>query len=279
MRQAGGAYHPAGATRLLVFAGLVAALRADVPFGADVVSHFLEASEVPLTSIKQRGERIKGVREIERTDRSHASTRPIMHILTAPSCGACDMLKRAVNRGGKLRELMRRFDVVHLHGLRAKWTDKWHEAGHEAYVPQVYFYSRHGKPLNVLNPHMKPGEETHSFVDEGTLAEAMAAALERDSRIVAGEDIEKVLRIGKYNPIRMARLARRAKRQQQHPPPPHPPPPTPSATKLPASAPGAKAKAGPGAFLDCASCVAEGFGWSKRKGKCGGYANRHCPEL
>jgi hypothetical protein len=32
-------------------------------------------------------------------------------------------------------------------------------------------------------------------------------------------------------------------------------------------------------FLECQSCVAAGFGWSIRKGKCGGYANQRCPTV
>ena len=38
--------------------------------------------------------------------------------------------------------------------------------------------------------------------------------------------------------------------------------------------------AGPSAFaqhVDCASCVGAGFGWSAKKSKCGGYANKECP--
>ena len=30
-------------------------------------------------------------------------------------------------------------------------------------------------------------------------------------------------------------------------------------------------------FTDCGGCVAAGFGWSVKKGKCGGYANKNCP--
>ena len=30
-------------------------------------------------------------------------------------------------------------------------------------------------------------------------------------------------------------------------------------------------------YADCASCVGAGFGWSVKKGKCGGYANKDCP--
>ena len=32
-----------------------------------------------------------------------------------------------------------------------------------------------------------------------------------------------------------------------------------------------------GRYTDCASCVGAGFGWSLKKGKCGGYANKECP--
>ena len=32
-------------------------------------------------------------------------------------------------------------------------------------------------------------------------------------------------------------------------------------------------------FSECASCVANGFGWSLQKNKCGRFANQRCPEL
>jgi hypothetical protein len=45
------------------------------------------------------------------------------------------------------------------------------------------------------------------------------------------------------------------------------PPPTP---------PSAGEDSNPKSLIDCASCVAGGFGWSVRKHRCGGFANQHC---
>ena len=38
-------------------------------------------------------------------------------------------------------------------------------------------------------------------------------------------------------------------------------------------------KTTPKDFSECASCVANGFGWSLSKNKCGRFANQRCPEL
>ena len=126
-------------------------------FDEDLMQTFLEYSETPIKTIKQRGLiRMRGVLRIQHTDQSKNNSKPLVQFLTAPDCGACDMLKRAVNKGTEARELLASFDVVHLHHdirIMTKWVDKWHELGHEEYVPQVYFYSREGLPLDVVNPN------------------------------------------------------------------------------------------------------------------------------
>ena len=46
------------------------------------------------------------------------------------------------------------------------WTDKWEELGQEGYIPQVYFYSRQGKPLHVsqcLPPSRRARAATRSL--------------------------------------------------------------------------------------------------------------------
>ena len=88
------------------------------------------------------------------------------------------------------------------------WTDKWCELGHEGYIPQVYFYSRDGKPLNVVNTG-KNEWNWHSFTSEDVLVVAMREAIDRDNRIAGGEKFNTV--VGK-----------------EEPPPPPPPPPPPS---------------------------------------------------
>lgn len=142
------------------------------------------------------------------------------------------------------------FDVVVLHGPRADWTDRWYELSHEAYVPQVYFYSRDGRPLDVLNTVFDPFSShdpqtnSHSFVAERDLVAAMREALVRDRRLAAGEALETV-----------------------------------TAAALPPPLPPRGAVSRPGQYRTCDDCVANGFGWSIKKRKCGGFANTRCPEL
>jgi hypothetical protein len=120
---------------------LLAVGEADVAFEPEIGDKFLESSETPLKSIKQRGSfsgRIKGVLSIKRTAKDADESKPIVHIMTAPDCSACDKLKREINKGSpEMHSLLSEFDVVYLNGPRASWTDKWHELGHESYVPQV----------------------------------------------------------------------------------------------------------------------------------------------
>jgi hypothetical protein len=82
--------------------------------------------------------------------------KPIVHIITAPDCGGCEKMKGAVNRGTAARELLKEFDVVHLHGPVQDWSIRWKEVDHESYVPQTYFYSRSGRPLNIINSEFDP---------------------------------------------------------------------------------------------------------------------------
>jgi hypothetical protein len=36
------------------------------------------------------------------------------------------------------------------------WSIRWKEVDHESYVPQTYFYSRSGRPLNIINSEFDP---------------------------------------------------------------------------------------------------------------------------
>eukprot|EP01048_Picozoa_sp_COSAG05_P007725 COSAG05_NODE_553_length_8711_cov_165.199257_7_plen_249_part_01 len=186
----------------------------DVAFDQDIAAAFLEYAEAPLKSIKQRGEHKtpkNPIREIRRTDKTADTSRPIIHFVTAPGCGACNRLKASVNRGSEARQLLKSFDVVYLNGPGGMpWTDKWCELGHEGYIPQVYFYSRDGRPLNVVNEG-KNEWNWHAFVSEDALVPAMQAAISRDDRIARGEDFDTV--VGKEKPP---------------PPPPPSPPPSPA---------------------------------------------------
>ena len=95
----------------------------DVQFDDDIVSTFLESAETPMKTIKQRGkpQSIENpIRSIKRTGGDNGpSAKPVMHIITAPGCGACNHLKNSVNRGTEARELMGSFDVAYLNGEHA----------------------------------------------------------------------------------------------------------------------------------------------------------------
>ena len=94
----------------------------DVAFDAALIDSFVEYSETPLKTITQIGPHKspkQPVRDIEFTaaGRAKASTGlPLMHIVTAPGCGACNRLKSSVNRGEKVRALLPKFNTVYLNG-------------------------------------------------------------------------------------------------------------------------------------------------------------------
>jgi hypothetical protein len=169
--------------------------------------------------------------------------KPIMQMITAPDCGGCDRMKAAVNRGTAARKLLEKFDVVHVHGPVIDWTARWKELNHEGMVPQTYFYTRDGRPLDVMNANFDPQfthlpeNSGHAFMLEEHLVSAMEIALDRDRRVAAGEDYSEVI---------------------ANVPP----------------------QVAPSDFTDCAACVSQdGFGWSLKKNKCGRFANQRCPEL
>lgn len=188
------------ALRLLLLATSAAgaALAQDVAFEPEIVSQFLEYSETPLKTVTQTGAHKtpkQPVRDIAYTDSGKAKADlalPLMHIVTAPGCGACNRLKTSVNRGIRVRQLLKSVNVVYLNGPGGMpWTDKWQELGHEGYIPQVYFYSRDGKPLHVINEG-KDSWNWHSFTNEDALAKAITAMIERDEMLAAGEEYEQV---------------------------------------------------------------------------------------
>jgi hypothetical protein len=263
----------------------------DVSFDADIVAKFLEYTETPVKSVKQVGDQKQPkhpVRSIRQTKKGAPKDKPFMFIITAPGCGACNRLKATTNRGSAVRGLLDDFYTVYLNGPGGMpWTDKWNELGHEGYIPQVYFYDRKGRHINVVNPD-KQEWNWHSFTSEDALVGAMREAKARDGRLAAGEDFDKVLGIKK-----------------KAPPPPPPPPPgmneygcmegwagadcdecapgwggedcdVPPGSKKAAAA----ACTVPKECTSCEACTAAGFGWSIKKGKCGaGFANKRCPEL
>jgi hypothetical protein len=195
-----------------------AALGQDVAFEPEIVSQFVEYSETPLKSIKQTGppkNPKQPVREVLWTDAGKAKANtelPLMHIVTAPGCGACNRLKSSVNRGTAARsKLGSAINVVYLNGPGGMpWTDKWQELGHEGYIPQVYFYSRKGLPLHVINEG-KDEWNWHSFTNEEALLKGIETAISRDKQIETGAPYESVALL-----------------PGQSPPPPPPPPPPPA---------------------------------------------------
>ena len=94
----------------------------DVAFDAALVDSFVEYSETPLKTITQVGPHKspkQPVRDIEFTAAGRAKASaglPLMHIVTAPGCGACNRLKSSVNRGEKVRALLPKFNTVYLNG-------------------------------------------------------------------------------------------------------------------------------------------------------------------
>ena len=100
---------------LLAVCAASTAAAADVSFDQDIMERFLEYAETPLKSIKQRGDPKtpkNPVRMIGRTDKAADTSKPFMHFVTAPGCGACNRLKASINRGTEARQLLRSFDVV-----------------------------------------------------------------------------------------------------------------------------------------------------------------------
>ncbi len=170
----------------------------DVSFEPELVSQFVEYSETPLKTIKQTGppkNPKQPVREIVWTDTGKAKANlelPLMHIITAPGCGACNRLKTSVNRGTAVRSVLSKINVVYLNGPGGMpWTDKWQELGHEGYIPQVYFYSRQGLPLHVINEG-KNEWNWHSFTNEDALLKGIQEAISRDKQIADGAAYESV---------------------------------------------------------------------------------------
>ena len=262
---------------------------ADVAFDADIVDKFLEYTETPVKSVKQVGDPKSPknpVRRIRQADKSAPKDKPFMFFVTAPGCGACNRLKNSVNRGTAVRAMLDSFHIVYLNGPGGMpWTDQWNELGHEGYIPQVYFYDRKGRHIDCVNTK-KDSWNWHSFTSEDVLLGAMTEATSRDARLAAGEDYDEVLGL-----------------QKKAPPPPPPPPPAPGMNEFGCMegwagedcdecAPGwggedcdvpprlaTTPKERAAALSDCESCVADGFGWSVKKGKCSvGYSNKRCPK-
>lgn len=181
---------------LLGFAG--SALAQDVSFDSDLISQFVEYSDTPLKSIKQTGPSKnpkQPVREMYWTATGKEKANmdlPTMHIITAPGCGACNRLKNSVNRGTAVRSVLNKINVVYLNGPGGvRWTDQWQELGHEGYIPQVYFYSRRGLPLHVVNEG-KDEWRWHSFVSEEALLKGIETAVSRDKQIEDGGIYEQI---------------------------------------------------------------------------------------
>ena len=165
-------------------------------FDNEVSSKFMESTEVPVKSIRQRQTRgaclavqhpaerdaicnaagakpqfnIRRVCATEQQPSGHCppsnNLKPVMMMITAPDCGGCEHMKAAVNRGTAARALLEQFDVVHVHGPVVDWTVRWKEIGFEGTVPQTYFYSRDGRPLDIINTAFDP-QFTHLKENSG----------------------------------------------------------------------------------------------------------------
>ena len=236
-------YVPATLVAVLLFS-LVSNSRmadADVAFDADIRQHFIEhAGPGRIRSLEQHGKGHsdkKPVRDIRRASRKADASKPILLMVSTPKCDACDKLKESVNKGTKARKMFKAFDCVHLSAPLG--SHKWCALGHDAYAPQVYFYTRDGRHLAVENAEEEDwcihsccaytqcvhslcrnlprafsfvgciGGAVHrnkyAYLTEAPLFEAMEEAFARDYGIAQGEDFDVVLGIKK-------------------PPPPPPPP-------------------------------------------------------
>eukprot|EP01043_Picozoa_sp_COSAG02_P085943 COSAG02_NODE_23494_length_717_cov_0.776699_1_plen_197_part_00 len=175
-------------------------------FEPELVSQFVEYSETPLKAIKQTGPPktpTQPVRDIVwHAEGKEKATLPLplMHIVPAPGCGESNRLKSSVNRGTAVRSVLSKINVVYLNGPGGMpWTDKWQELGHEGYIPQVYFYSRQGLPLHVINEG-KDEWNWHSFTNEGALLKGIQEAISRDKQIADGASYESVARLPGQSP-------------------------------------------------------------------------------
>jgi len=100
------------------------------------------------------------------------SNKPLMVLVTQPWCPVCKNLIKTINGGSKVRELLPSFLFVHA-GEEKKALGEWQEKG-ENYVPQAYFYTAAGDPLEVLGPNPR---WKRCFDTERRLAKAMKLAL------------------------------------------------------------------------------------------------------
>lgn len=97
--------------------------------------------------------------------------KPLMVIIWQPYCGVCQALIKKVNAGIRVRELLPNFVFTDVHGDEPMKT--WQEPG-EFYIPQAYFYNKHGDALDVRGPQEK---FKRFFENEDELADAMKKAL------------------------------------------------------------------------------------------------------
>jgi hypothetical protein len=124
-----------------------------VDFDTDMSAHFIISS--------QRDAVFK---------RAAAQRKPVMVIVTEPDCCACRILKESVNNGKRVRKLLSQFHVVHAVGPGSEWQKEYDHG----YVPQTYWLSWDGKPLDVTGPNP---QHKRFFQKDDVLADAMQKAL------------------------------------------------------------------------------------------------------
>jgi thiol:disulfide interchange protein len=99
-----------------------------------------------------------------------AEGKPLVVFITEEWCGACKNLKKQINEGSVVKDLLSKFVVTHVSGDAAA---EWKQEGH-GYVPQNYFFGADGSDLGVEGPN---AQYAHFFGSEDALASAMNDAL------------------------------------------------------------------------------------------------------
>jgi len=144
----------AGMRKALEQIGRAAKMPRQSPWAADIVEQSTESMD-PAT--------VKAA--------AATAEKPLMVIIWQPYCGVCQALIKKVNAGTRFRELLPNFVFTDVHGDAPMKT--WQEPG-EYYIPQAYFYNKHGDGLDVRGPQEK---FKRFFQSEEELADAMTKAL------------------------------------------------------------------------------------------------------
>mmetsp|Transcript_107695 Transcript_107695/g.303363 ORF Transcript_107695/g.303363 Transcript_107695/m.303363 type:complete len:179 (+) Transcript_107695:58-594(+) len=74
-----------------------------------------------------------------------AQAKPAIVIVTQSWCGACTYIKNDINSRDSIKELMKKFVVVHAEGEKG---DQWQADGRvDDYIPRVYFFGLSGQHI------------------------------------------------------------------------------------------------------------------------------------